>query len=86
MTSIPVIAGVSVTERPVTAKAYEQVLAVVVRIHIPEREPWPTVVTNREAIPRPDNPAADTVVVVSVNVVTVISATYQIRPVVIDHS
>jgi hypothetical protein len=41
---------------------------------------------NREAIPRPDGSAADTVVVVSVNVVTVISVTYQTRPVVIDHA
>lgn len=86
MTTIPIIAGVSVTEGPVPAKADEQVFALVVRIDIAEREPWPAAVVHCETKSRPDSPAADTVVVVSVSIVTVIRVTYQMRPVVIDHT
>jgi len=86
MAAVPVVAGIAVTERPVTAQADEHVLAVVVRIHIPEREPWPAIVIKSEAESRPDGPAADTVVVISVNVVIVISVAYQMRPVIIDYA
>jgi len=84
MAAVPVVAGISVTERPVTAQADEHVLAMIIRIHITEREPWPAAVMHRKTIPRPDGPAADTVVVISVNVVMVIRVSDQVRPVMID--
>jgi hypothetical protein len=59
---------------------------VVVRINVPEREPWAVTVVHRKTIPRPDAPMADTVMVVSVNVVIVIRMLDRMRPVVIDHS
>ena len=39
MAAVPVVAGISVTVRPVTAQADEHVLAMVIRIHIAKREP-----------------------------------------------
>jgi hypothetical protein len=45
---------------------------VIIRIYIAESEPWPATIMHCETIPRPDGPMADTVVVISVNVVMVI--------------
>lgn len=86
MTSVPIIACVSVTEGPVSAEADKQVLALVVRIDIAEREPWPAAVVHCETKSRPDAPAADTVVVVSVSVAMVICLAYQVRLVVINYT
>jgi hypothetical protein len=72
MAAIPVVASISVTVRPVAAQANEHVLAMIIRIHITECEPWPAAVMHREAKTRPDGPAADTVMVISVNVVIMI--------------
>jgi hypothetical protein len=86
VTAIPIIAGVSVTNRPVPAQADEQVLAVIVRIHIPECEPWPAIIIKRETKSRPDSPRADTVVVISVGIVTAKRVPDHVRPVVKDHA
>ena len=86
MAAVPVVAGISVTARPVTAQADEHILAMIVRIDISERKPWPAIVVHREAKSRPDGPAADSVVVISVNVVMVIRISDKVRPVVIEHA
>ena len=44
MAAVPVVAGISVTAGPVAAQADEQILTVVIRIYISEREPWPAAV------------------------------------------
>ena len=86
MTTVPVIAGIPITERPVAAQADEHIFTMVIRIHITERKPWPAIVMHCEAILRPDGPAPDPVMVVSVNVVMMIRISDQVRPVVIDHA
>ena len=83
VTAVPIVARVAVTERPVTAQADKHILPMIIRIDITEREPWPAIVMNREAKSRPDSPAADTVVIISVNVIMMIRIPDKVRPVVI---
>jgi len=83
VTAVPIVARVAVTERPVTAQADKHILPMIIRVNISEREPWPAIVMNREAKSRPDGPAADTVVIISVNVIMMIRIPDQVRPVVI---
>ncbi len=86
MAAVPIVAGVPVTARPVTAQADEHIFSMIIRVNISEREPWPAIVMNREAKSRPDGPAADTVVIISVNVIMMIRIPDKVRPVVVEQS
>ncbi len=51
---------------PVSTQADEEVLAVMVRVHIPERKVWPTSVVNRIVVSGPYDSVAYPVVAVPV--------------------
>jgi hypothetical protein len=83
MITIPVVADIPVTYRPVTAQADKEIFAVVVRIYIPKCEPWSSTIAHPIMIPGPYRLAAYPATVISVCMVIVITVSYQIGPVVV---
>jgi hypothetical protein len=76
VTAVPVVAEITVTQRPITAQTYKNVLTVVVRIAICERGVRSPVIVQYKVIPGPDCPMAGPVMEIPVNMVVVKGMSY----------
>jgi hypothetical protein len=66
MITIPVVADISIMDRPVAAKTDKDVLAMVVRINMSDSVIWSIVVINGVMISRPDNAVTKSVAMVTI--------------------
>jgi len=65
--AIPVISNVSVMAGPISAEAHKYVPSVMVWVYISNPVIWPVVITHRIIVSRPDDPVAQSLVAVTVN-------------------